>query len=101
VHETRDLQLVGEREGHDGKIRYRAIGFVGGQDLALLARGRDVVGQEGAFGCHAGQGIQLAVDGLEPERRHAHVVGARVAERDGKLGLREQGSLLARKSFLA
>src|SRR5262249_12375986 len=39
-----------------------------------------ILGQEGALRGDARLLVELTVDGLEPERAHPHVVGARIAE---------------------
>jgi len=75
--------------------------FVGGQPLAVAARGARVVGQEGALGADAGERVQPAVDGLQAERRHADEVGARVAQREGQVRLLAQGPRLGGQTRLA
>ena len=65
------------------------------------ARRPDIVGQEGALGGHPGQGVQLAIDGLKPQRRHPDVVGRRVAERERQVALLEQGAALGAQALVA
>ena len=89
-----DLQLVAHREGQHGQLGDGPLPLVGEQGRAARAPGGDVVGQEGALGRAARVGVDLAVDGLEAERAHPHVVGARVAERDLQVGLAHDGAPL-------
>ena len=101
VDQTGDLELVGKREGHHVEVGHRTVRLVGAQDLVLQASGGDVIGQEGALGYHPGQGVELAVDGLKPQRRHGHVIGARVAQGQRQIPLAVDRSPFGRQPRLA
>ena len=97
LEQAGQLELVADRERErfelrDGPLRlereHRDAGVAVERDRRL------VVGQEGPLGGGALVGVDLAVDGLEPERAHADVVGARVAERDAG------GRVLPERPFL-
>jgi hypothetical protein len=96
-----DLQLVGQRERHDRKLGDGTARLVGGQRFAPAAGVGGVVGQEGPLGRHSGQGVQLAIDCLVAERRHADVVGAGVHEGHGQVRLLVQGPHLVAQTLRA
>ena len=79
VHETRELELVSDREGHDRKARERRERLVRHRLFALahLAVAEERALAHQAIGLH-----QRAIDAQKAEARHARVVGRRVREAD-------------------
>ena len=94
VEEAGELELVADGEREAGELRHGLLGLVGAERHAGFAPGCDVVGKEGALGGGVVVRVDLAVDGLVPERAHPDVVGARIAERDARPRLLAQGALL-------
>src|SRR5438034_11183328 len=67
LEKSSNFQLVAYGECQAGKVAERALALVGTELIAIL------VGQKGALGGGALVLVDLAIDGLEPERAHPHV----------------------------
>ena len=92
--EPGELELVGHREGQGLEPAERAPRLQGEGRRAAVPECLDVIGEEGPFGCGLGMAVDFAVDGLEAQRAHPHVVRAGVAEGQAQGSDLVQGPLL-------
>src|SRR5690606_22388806 len=95
IEHSSHLQLIGDREGDDGKLGDRGLGFKGEEGQPGFAVFFGIFRQEGAFGGDILAYVEEPINRLEPQRTQPGGVGAGVEEVDSDGGL-----LLDRAVFL-
>ncbi len=93
LEQAGDLELVTHRKCNNFRVDNGPLPLVGDKRHSRRSPVGRVVGQKRALCGRVGAQVDLAVDRLEPERAHADVVRAGVAERDAEGRLLEDRSL--------